>query len=108
MSNNSIDVVVGDTKTEITFTLSDSSGVVNLTGLTINFYIRKQGASTNSNATTLCTIVDASLGIFKYTFLANDLPTVGYYLGQLQITFAGPRIHKVPRFLKINAVESYV
>lgn len=110
MSNNSISVVCGDNKTELSFTLKDSANaVVNITGFTIRFAIRKQGAVANTNnANNTCTLVSPTLGVFKYSFVSTDLPSSGTYLGQLIITFTDSKIHKVPVFLKIQAIESYV
>lgn len=110
MANNTIDIVSGDNKTELQFTLKDKTGVaVNISGFSIKFLIRKQGASTNTNTSNNdCTIVTAASGIFKYTFATGDIPTSGTYLGQLQITFSDSKIHKVPVFLRINGIESYI
>jgi len=110
MANNALEIVVTDNKVEIQFTLKDSSGnAVNITGFTIKFSIRKHGSSTNTNnANNTCTLVTPTSGIFKYAFVSTDIPSAGNYLGQLHITFSDGKIHKVPTFIRLTGIESYL
>lgn len=109
MANNTISVAAGDDKTEINFTLKDSAGsAINLTGMTIRFAIRAEGATSNTNnSNNTCTITSAATGQFKYSFVATDLPAAGVYRGQLKLTFADSKSHLVPVFVYLNCVESF-
>lgn len=109
MSSNKVYVGVGDNKTTITFTIKDSAdAVLNITGFTIRFKIRKQDGVANTNdGNNTCTLTNASLGIFTYAFAATDLPSAGVYQGQIHITFGDGKTHIVPTFLQIVAIESF-
>lgn len=110
MSNFTIDVTCTDNKTALNFTLRDSAGtVINITGFTIRLAIRKEGAISNTNnAHNTCTITSAANGQFVYVLNAVDFPSAGTYKGQVHITFSDTLILRVPKFIKFNAVESYL
>lgn len=105
-----IDYVCSDNHTSISFTIKDSSGtVVNITGCTIKLSIRKEGASTNTNdSANQCSLDAPTSGIFSYKFNTGDCPTSGQYNAQLTIQFPDTSIHRVPRFITITAIESYL
>jgi hypothetical protein len=107
--SGTIYVVATDTKPLLNFTLKDSNGIaVNITGCTIRFKIRAQGSATNTNnASNTCTIVSAANGTFYYAFASTDLPSAGTYLGQLQITFADTKVHRVPKNIRIEVTDAF-
>jgi hypothetical protein len=110
MASNEILYTCTDTKLKIAFTLKDGSGnLINITGFTIKFSIRKQNATSNTNdSSNTCTLDSPTTGVFSYTFTATDCPTAGTYQGQIHITFVDGKVHRVPKFIQITAIETYL
>lgn len=110
MASNTLDVTCTDNKTALTFTLKDANDTaINITGFTLKFAIRREGATSNTNnAHNTCTITNAASGQFVYVLNAVDFPSAGTYKGQVHITFSDTLTLRVPKFIKFNAVESYL
>jgi hypothetical protein len=75
-------ISVGDTRTPLARTLYQGQSVVDLSGLTVKFYmVDSTGLSVVAESTTGVTVVSASLGKVSKTFLAADVDTAGIYYG---------------------------
>ncbi len=77
---------------KIVDTLSDESGPVNLTGMTVKFILQGEGGV---NFTRTGGIEDAASGKVNYQFVAEDSATPGDYLAQWQLTI-GPVTRTFP------------
>ena len=108
---NTIAMAATDTSQVINFTLQTDAATpvaIDITGATIKLKIRKNGASANTNdANNTCTHVVSASGTFQYQFVSTDLPTIGDYYGQLQITFPTALVHTVPNFIRFTVEEKY-
>ena len=65
---------------------------------TINFYMRKYGATTNTIATT-CEIVTATLGICRAKV---TVPVEGEYYGEVEVIEADQRVTFGPIYFKVR------
>lgn len=78
--------VVGDTARRLRATITDANGLpVNLTGATVVFAWRLDGAPASSTGTAL--IVDAEAGIVEYAWAVGNLTAAGSYTGEFRVTF---------------------
>lgn len=88
---DSFTVRSGDRREPIQRTLRDSAGVVvNLSGSTIKFRMRKKrGSGGTFKVDTAATIVNApgTDGVVKYSWAAIDVDTPGAYRGWFEVTF---------------------
>jgi len=89
----------------LTFYLKDKDGITGSitphdlsNAQTINFYMRKQGASTNTISNT-CEIVTDSLGICR---VKVTVPVNGDYVGEVEIIEAGQRITFGPVYFVVR------
>jgi hypothetical protein len=84
MDNVTYDYVVtqGDTGPLIEFACVDQNRVaLNLTGKTVEFYMRKAGEATgHKNLSVACTVTNAAGGLATYSFGVADLDETGTYL----------------------------
>lgn len=93
MTKSPLKMVRNDTKPDLVFTILYAEGpnkdtAFDLSGCTIEFFLRKRGATTLKNTGhTTCSITDAENGLGKYTWDAADLDEEGRYTGELEITF---------------------
>lgn len=76
----------GDLLPELTATLEDALGVVNLTGASVVFTMRPVG-STTPKVNGSASIISAPDGTVKYTWSGTDTDTVGDYHGEFEATF---------------------
>jgi len=80
----------GDSGNDFAVQLIQSDGTPkNLTGYTVKFKMWTQGYKSTPKIDAAGTVTDAANGLVKYTFAANDLNTVGRYLGEFQIEKTG-------------------
>lgn len=88
-----IKLVQGDTAPTYQFSLVRADGTIpNLTGATVNFYIKGPTGTATNAGHTACTITDVAGGLGYYDFQTNDLPSAGTYTCDLSITFASGKI----------------
>ena len=97
----------GDTSPYLQVTLKDGDGaVVNLTGATAVFSMRRGGSTTVSEQS--ATVVSpATAGVVRYTWGASDTATPGMYEGEFEVTFSGGEIQTYPNagYIEINVLE---
>ena len=86
MAANKLKRVTNDTGEPINFTVTLDNAVKDLTGCSVDFFMKSpSGAAINAGHTD-CTIVDATLGTCRYDFVAGDLAEEGLYTCDLQLT----------------------
>lgn len=69
------------------FVVKDKNGnTINLTSSTVTFKMSEIG-KTATKASGTCTLDTPTIGTCHYTFLANDLDTIGEYSYELQIVY---------------------
>ena len=80
-------VVQDDTGPTLEFECLDrDANVVDLTGKTVKFYMKKGGfLGSTVNPSPNCVVTDAANGKAQYTFSAGDLAEPGTYFGDLVI-----------------------
>lgn len=66
--------------------ISGNTGVV--------FHMKPESGTIKVNAA--CVVVDATNGIVKYLWTAADTDTVGTFLGEFEVSFAGPKTETFP------------
>jgi hypothetical protein len=90
----SLTFVQGDTAPDLTAIIhaeDEPSSVVDLTGCSVRFQMRKRDDhryTVNSAAT----VLDAPAGSVSYSWGANDMSTPGEYVVQWEVTYPGGRI----------------
>lgn len=87
-------LVQSDTAPDITAVLhaeGDSSDVIDLTGASVKFQLRREHDK-HYRINTACTVTDATAGEVSYTFTSGDLDVPGEYIAQFEITFLSGRI----------------
>lgn len=115
--SDTIEMVVGDTKPVLTFTIRDSNTAasgqtldenipttwapMDLTGATVRLHIRKTG-STTLKETRTCSAADAANGQFTTDFATTTFDTSGQYEAEIEITYADSGIQTVQDFLKFK------
>lgn len=92
-----VELTQNDTRPILRFTCrEDGCGeigdVINLTGCTVKFIFRKAFGSETYKFKRLCDITDAENGVCEYVWQADDLDTIGDYLGEIEITFPDGKI----------------
>jgi hypothetical protein len=94
-------LVKNDTGPRLNFTLTQNSAAINLTGATVRFKFRKQGAASTLFSRP-CTIVSAVAGTCYYDWQSGDLASTGVHLGEVEITFPGGSVQTSKDFLKFE------
>lgn len=64
--------------------VDDENDAVDLTGLTVTFYMYDEDGSAVVSAGS-CTVTSATLGLVQYSFAANDVDTAGVYWGYFRV-----------------------
>jgi len=96
-----------DTSPALQATLKDgSNSVVNLTGCSVNFHMRKVGSSavkTDASAS----ISDALNGLVYYQWTAADTDTIGSFEAEFEVTYIGGEIESFPnnRFIEVEITD---
>ena len=91
-----------DTSPALQATLKDGSGtVINLTGCSVNFHMRKIG-DTAVKTDASATISDALNGVVYYQWVASDTDTIGSFECEFEVTFSGGEIESFPNNKFIN------
>jgi hypothetical protein len=83
-------------------TCVDADGqAVDLTGATgVNFHMKAlEGGVAKVNAAGV--IVDDELGIVRYDWASADTDTIGEFLAEFEVVFAGPKTQTFPNFENI-------
>jgi len=96
-----------DTLPAITAQLVDADGSIpDLTGATVKFIMRLTSGGA-AKVDTSATIVTATTGDVKYSWVAADTDTVGDYEGEFEVTFSGGAIQTYPnsRYFSIKVVD---
>ena len=112
-----INLVVGDTRPPITFTLRDRNTAaagavlrandpttwapVNLTGASVKFHMRAAGSSTLKQ-TIDCVVTEPVQGKVMLTFPVGALDTPGTFEGEIEVTYADTGIQTVYDFVKLK------
>lgn len=115
--SQTIELVVGDTKPVLTFTLRDSNTAaagaaldpdneltwapISLTGATVKLYLREVGG-TAVYATLTCSAVNLANGQVATDFPSGTLADAGTYEGEIEVTFADASIQTVQSFIKLK------
>ena len=97
-----------DTRQYLERTLQNADGtVINLSGATVAFNMRKRGGTTLKIDGGAVTVVLASAGTVKYEWATGDLDTVGFYEGEFEVTFGDSTVITVPNeeHIPITVVE---
>jgi len=92
-----IELIQNDTKPTLRFTCredgcGETGTAINLTSCVVKFIFKKALNSGDYKFKRVCDIVDTVNGICEYEWQADDLDTVGDYVGELEITFPDTKI----------------
>lgn len=87
-----IKIVQNDTRPALEFTITQEGLPVDLTGCTVNFYMKNVDTGAVKINGSACSIVNAAAGKCRYLWSATDTNTVGTYLGEIEITFSDGKI----------------
>jgi hypothetical protein len=95
-----------DLKPDINATLLDQTGVpIDLTGATVRFIIAssERGVIVNAPAT----IVNATQGKVRYTWVSGDTANAGEYRAEFEVTFSDGRKLTVPNdsYISVRILE---
>lgn len=96
-----------DTSPAIQATLKDVDGnVVDLSGATVRFHMRKQG-STTAKVDAAATIVDDVGGIVRYNWTSANTDTVGTYQAEFEVTYSDDTVETFPNatYLKVKVID---
>lgn len=74
--------------------LSDSRGVINLTGATVDFFAKHESGTPVIEGA--CTIISAVAGTIRYDWAVGDTAVAGEYTFEFQITFGDGKKATVP------------
>lgn len=86
----------GDQLPAIQSVLSDSTGIVNLAGATVDFIWKLRNVTGHVPKTGSATIVDEDAGVVKYSWAANDVTGAGMFNAEWQVTFSDSRTMSFP------------
>jgi len=92
-----IELIQNDTKPILRFTCRENGcgeigDVINLTSCAVSFIFRKAFGSETYKFKRLCDITDAVNGVCEYSWQADDLDTIGNFLGEIEIVFSDGKI----------------
>jgi len=96
-----------DTSPALQATLKDGLGaVVDLTGASIRFHMRKTG-DTTAKVDATAVIENADNGLVYYSWVAADTDTIGSYEAEFEVTFTGGEIETFPnnRFIDVEITD---
>lgn len=89
----------GDTSPDITGTVTDANGPVNISTATALKFIAVSGAKVITGAAVNLDIGDVpTRGKWRYVFTATDLNTVGDFEAEIEVTFPGGPPTKITTF----------
>lgn len=97
--------VQGNTKPDITAILhaeDDDTAVVDLTGATVKFQMRRQDDRRFTVNAAASIVGSPTLGAVSYSWAANDLAVAGTYESQWEITFGDGKIQTTSHY---NLIE---
>lgn len=90
----------------VAYLYNPDGSVVDLTGATVKFIMRLTSGGA-AKVDTAATVVTATSGYVKYSWVAADTDTVGEYEGEFEVTFSGGAIQTYPnsKYIKIKVVD---
>jgi len=101
--STTINVQKGAYNYYLTFTLTQGSSALNLTGATVELKVADFNTPTTVKFTGSCIVTDASNGICKYLVQSSDFDSAGQYKGQLHITYTA-----TGKLIKTDSIKIYV
>ena len=120
--SDTINLVTGDTRPELVFTLNDSIQAspgltldpdnsatwspIDLSGATVRLRIRALG-STTVKSTLTCTITNASDGKVATNFPTGTLDAAGTFEAELEITFSTGDIQTINDLIKLKVRSDF-
>jgi len=120
--STTLDIVKGDTRPLLTFTVRDSNtaaagktldandsttwAAIDLTGATVHLRTRAVGSTTIVKDIT-CSLVDATNGKVSAQFPTGSWTAAGLYEGELEITFSDGGIQTVVELIKFKVRDSF-
>lgn len=109
--SNVFKITQGDTAKPLEVVLSDNNGVVNLTDCSVKIYMAYQGTTTKKINGAACTVLSASEGKVRYSFISTDVDTVGIYDVQFVVTNSANKLTTFPTdtdgrsYLKLHCIR---
>ncbi len=97
-----------DTRQYLIRTLKNADGtVIDLTGASVAFNMRKRGTGALKVDGGVTTINDEAGGVVQYEWAVDDLDTAGYYEGEFEVTLSDSTVITVPNeeHIPITVVE---
>jgi len=120
--SQTLNLVVGDTLPELTFTLKDSNAAaanktlnpndsstwapIVITGASVKLRIRELG-STVLKSTLTCTVTEPTAGKCTTNFPTGTLNAAGTFEGEIGITFANGGIQTVNELIKLKVRSDF-
>lgn len=96
-----------DTSPNLDATLKDASdNVIDLTGATLRFHMRKIGA-TSAKVDAGATILDAEAGQVRYTWSSGDTDAIGSFEAEFEVTYGDGSIETFPnnKFFSVEITD---
>lgn len=93
----------GDTSPKLIYTLSP---LVNLTGASVVFNMRKTGQANIVNRGVAAIVAPASAGVVSYAWTAPDTALAGTFIGEFEVTYADGTIETYPNSGYLNVMIS--
>ena len=96
-----VDLVAGDSNPILQFECKDfANAPVDLTGATVDCYLRRAGGDAQSNPSSACVVIDAGNGIAQYQIESGDISESGTYFCDISITKNG-NVETSPEALRL-------
>ena len=87
MATHKLKMVQNDTDPPVDFNVKNEDGTAkDLTGYTTRFKIVSPAGTQTNTAHETCSVIDAVAGQVRYIFAAGDIPDVGDYYCDLEVT----------------------
>lgn len=93
----------GDTSPKLIYTLSP---LVNLTGASVVFNMRRAGLANTVNRGAVAIIAPPTAGVVSYAWTAPDTALAGTFIGEFEVTYADGTIETYPNSGYLNVIIS--